>query len=89
MIDLYCWPTSNGHKISIALEEMSLEYNLMPINIGKGDQFQDHFLENTPNHRIPAIVDSHGPEGKPHSLFESGAILIYLANKTGMFFSQK
>ena len=84
MIDLYYWPTPNGHKISIAMEEMGLEYNVIPINIGQGDQFQDRFLAITPNHRIPAIVDPDGPSGS-YSLFESGAILIYLARKTGMF----
>lgn len=85
MIDLYYWPTPNGHKVSIALEEMGLSYNVVPINIGKGEQFQESFLAITPNHRIPAIVDPEGPGGKPYSLFESAAILIYLAEKTGTF----
>ena len=85
MIDLYYWPTPNGHKVSIALEEMGVAYNVIPVNIGQGDQFQETFLAITPNHRIPAIVDPDGPNGKPYSLFESGAILIYLAHKTGRF----
>ena len=85
MIDLYYWPTANGHKVSIALEEMGLPYTVMPINIGQGDQFQERFLAITPNHRIPAIVDPDGPDGEPYPLFESAAILIYLAEKTGMF----
>ena len=85
MIDLYYWPTPNGHKVSIALEEMELPYTVIPINIGQGEQFQERFLAITPNHRIPAIVDPEGPDGKPYPLFESAAILIYLAEKTGMF----
>jgi GST-like protein len=84
MLDLYYWTTPNGHKITIYLEEAELPYNLVPINIGKGDQFQPEFLKIAPNNRIPAIVD-HEPAdgGEPISLFESGAILLYLAEKTG------
>jgi len=84
MIDLYYWPTPNGHKITIFLEETALPYTIKPINIGKGDQFDPAFLAIAPNNRIPAIVD-HAPadSGAPLSLFESGAILQYLAEKTG------
>lgn len=82
MIDVYTWPTPNGHKVHIMLEEVGLDYTVHPIAIGQGEQFQDFFLEINPNHRIPAIVDQDGPEGRPFSLFESGAILIYLAEKT-------
>ncbi|MCG8620705.1 MAG: glutathione S-transferase N-terminal domain-containing protein [Proteobacteria bacterium] len=85
MIDLYFWPTPNGHKITIALEEMGLEYRLKPINIGKGDQFKPKFLAISPNNRMPAIIDHEGVDGKPQALFESGAILLYLAEKTGKF----
>jgi GST-like protein len=85
MIDLYSWPTPNGHKVHIMLEETGLAYNVHPINIQKGDQFQPEFLKISPNNRIPAIVDQDGPGGKPYALFESGAILIYLAEKTGKF----
>ena len=84
-IDFYYWPTPNGWKVSIALEEMKLPYKTFPININKGDQFQDGFLEKFPNNRIPAITDYDGPENKPISLFESGAILHYLAIKTSSF----
>ena len=84
-IDLYYWPTPNGWKISIALEEMGLPYNVHYINIGAGDQFAPDFLKIAPNNRMPAIVDSDGPDGKPVSIFESGAILQYLARKTGQF----
>jgi len=83
MIDLYTWPTPNGHKIHIALEELGLPYAVHAIDIGEGDQFKPEFLKISPNNRIPAIVDQDGPKGKPLSLFESGAILIYLAEKTG------
>ncbi len=83
MIDLYAWPTPNGYKISIMLEEVGLPYTVIPINIGKGDQFQPDFLKISPNNKMPAIVDSEGPEGQSYALFESGAILIYLAEKTG------
>jgi len=83
MIDLYTWPTPNGHKIHIALEEMGLPYKVHPVNIRTGEQFQPAFLEVSPNNRIPALVDTDGPGGKPMSLFESGAMLIYLASKSG------
>ena len=83
MIDVWTWPTPNGHKVHIALEELGLPYTVVPVNIGKGEQFRPEFLAITPNHRIPAIVDHDGPGGKPLPLFESGAILIYLAEKTG------
>ena len=88
MIELYYWPTPNGHKISIALEEMGLEYEVKPVNIGAGDQFKPDFLAFAPNNRIPAIIDSDGHDGAPVSVFESGAILLYLAEKTGMFIPQ-
>ncbi len=86
MIDLYYWTTPNGHKITLFLEEAGLEYRIKPVNIGKGDQFDPAFLEISPNNRIPAIVD-HAPDdgGKPITVFESGAILLYLAGKTGQF----
>ncbi|WP_248738114.1 glutathione binding-like protein [Pseudomonas sp. MWU12-2029] len=86
MIDLYYWTTPNGHKISLFLEEAGLRYDVHPINISQGEQFQPHFLKIAPNNRIPAIVD-HEPAdgGEPFSLFESGAILLYLAEKTGKF----
>ena len=86
MIDLHYWPTPNGWKISIALEEMGLEYRVVPVNIGRGEQFRPEFLAISPNNRMPAIVD-HAPEGggAPLSIFESGAILVYLAEKTGQF----
>ncbi len=83
MIDLYYWPTPNGHKVTIFLEETGLEYRIVPINIRKGEQFAPEFLKISPNNRMPAIVDTDGPGGKPFSLFESGAILLYLAEKTG------
>ncbi|MBL4806022.1 MAG: glutathione S-transferase N-terminal domain-containing protein [Rhodobacteraceae bacterium] len=86
MIDLYYWPTPNGWKIPIALEEMGLEYTVHMINIGKGDQFTPEFLAISPNGKMPAIVDSDGPDGAPISIFESGAILQYLARKTGKFY---
>jgi GST-like protein len=85
MIDLYTWGTSNGRKASIMLEECGLPYRVHPIDIGKGDQFKPEFVAINPNSKIPAIVDSDGPEGKPFTLFESGAILVYLAGKTGKF----
>jgi GST-like protein len=84
-IELYTWNTPNGRKISVALEEMGLPYNVHTVNIGKGEQFKPEFLAISPNNRIPAIVDPQGPDGKPISVFESGAILIYLAEKTGKF----
>jgi GST-like protein len=83
VIDLYTWSTPNGRKVSIMLEECALPYRAHPVNIGKGEQFTPEFLALNPNNRIPAIVDSEGPDGKPLPLFESGAILIYLAEKTG------
>jgi GST-like protein len=83
MIEVWSWPTPNGHKVHIALEELELPYKVIPVNIGAGDQFKPEFLKITPNHRIPAIVDPDGPGGKPFTLFESAAILIYLAEKTG------
>jgi GST-like protein len=83
MIELLSWPTPNGQKVHIALEELQLPYTITPVNIGEGDQFKPEFLAINPNHRIPAIVDSEGPNGKHLPLFESGAILIYLGEKTG------
>ena len=85
MIDVYSWATPNGHKIHIMLEETGLEYKVHAVDIGAGDQFAPAFLAISPNNKIPAIIDNAGPEGKPLSLFESGAILIYLAEKTGKF----
>ncbi|TVR09755.1 MAG: thiol:disulfide oxidoreductase [Salinarimonadaceae bacterium] len=89
MIDLYYWTTPNGHKVTMFLEETGLEYKLIPINIGKGEQFDPAFLKIAPNNRIPAMVD-HAPEdgGEPVSLFESGAMLLYLADKTKRFIAQ-
>ncbi len=84
-IDLHYWPTPNGWKITIALEEMGLPYNLHLVDIGAGDQFKPDFLKIAPNNRMPAIVDPDGPDGAPISIFESGAILQYLARKTGQF----
>ena len=83
MIDVYFWMTPNGYKVTIALEELGMPYNVIPINIGKGDQFKPEFLKVSPNNKIPAMVDPDGPGGKPISIFESGAILIYLAEKSG------
>jgi GSH-dependent disulfide-bond oxidoreductase len=88
MIDVFSWPTPNGHKIHIMLEECGLEYRAIPVNIGAGDQFKPEFLKISPNNKIPAITDPNGPDGKPISLFESGAILVYLAAKTGRFLPQ-
>jgi GST-like protein len=85
-IDLYYWPTPNGWKISIALEEMGLPYNVIPVNISAGDQFKPEFLAFSPNNRMPAIIDPDGPDGKPISVFESGAILQYLGRKTRLFY---
>ncbi len=82
-IEVWTWPTPNGHKVHIALEELGLPYRVVPVNIGAGDQFTPEFLAITPNHRIPALVDPDGPGGKRLELFESGAILIYLAEKAG------
>ncbi|WP_431286978.1 glutathione binding-like protein [Roseateles chitinivorans] len=85
MIEVYSWPTPNGHKVHIMLEECRLPYRVIPVDIGAGDQFDAKFLAISPNNKIPAIVDPDGPDGKPISLFESGAILLYLAGKTGQF----
>jgi GSH-dependent disulfide-bond oxidoreductase len=85
-IELYYWPTPNGWKISIMLEECGLPYNLNLVNISKGDQFKPEFLAFSPNNRMPAIIDPEGPDGKPISIFESGAILQYLGRKTGKFY---
>ena len=85
MIDLYTWPTPNGHKIHIMLEETGLPYKVIPVDIGAGDQFKPDFLKISPNNKMPAIVDHEGPDGKPMALAESGAILFYLAAKTGKF----
>ena len=87
MLDVYSWPTPNGHKVHIMLEEcgfkLGRDWQVHPIDIGAGDQFKPEFLRISPNNKIPALVDPHGPDGKPISLFESGAILLYLASKTG------
>ncbi len=88
MIDVYSWPTPNGHKVHIMLEECGLPYQTHAIHIGRGDQFQPDFLKISPNNKIPAIVDSDGPDGQPIALFESGAILLYLAAKVGRFLPQ-
>lgn len=84
-IDLYYWPTPNGWKITVALEEMGLPYEIKLVNIGTGEQFAPDFLKIAPNNRMPAITDPDGPDGQPISIFESGAILQYLARKTGQF----
>jgi glutathione S-transferase/GST-like protein len=84
-IELHYWPTPNGIKISLALEEMGMPYTIVPVNIGKGEQFSPEFLALSPNNRIPAILDPEGPDGQPISVFESGAILQYLARKSGRF----
>ncbi|HXC89508.1 MAG TPA: glutathione binding-like protein [Stellaceae bacterium] len=84
-IELHTWNTPNGRKISVALEEMGLSYSVHPVNISKGEQFAPAFLKISPNNRIPAIVDPEGPGGAPISIFESGAILLYLGEKTGKF----
>ena len=89
MIDLYTWSTPNGRKVSVMLEECGLPYRVHTVNIGKDEQFKPEFLAINPNNRIPAIVDPQGPEGKPLPLFESGAILIYLAEKAERFYPQK
>ena len=88
-IDLYYWPTPNGFKISIMLEECKLPYTLIPVNISKGEQFKPDFLKISPNNRMPAIVDPDGPGGRPISIFESGAILQYLGRKTGKFYPRE
>lgn len=87
-IDLYYWPTPNGWKITIALHEMGLPYTLHLVNIGTGEQFAPDFLKIAPNNRMPAIIDPDGPDGAPISIFESGAILQYLARKTGQFYGE-
>ena len=89
MIEVYTWPTPNGHKIHIMLEEVGLPYRVHAVDIGAGDQFKPEFLKISPNNRIPAIVDKDGPRGQPLALFESGAILIYLAEKTGTLLAPK
>ena len=88
MIDLHTWTTPNGRKVSIMLEETGLAYRVKPVNIGKSEQFAPDFLAISPNNRIPAIVDHDGPDGKAYALFESGAILLYLARKTGQLLPQ-
>jgi len=85
MIELYTWPTPNGHKVHIMLEECGLEYNVHPVDITAGDQFEPDFLKISPNNKMPAMVDPDGPGGKSYPVFESGAMLIYLAEKTGKF----
>jgi len=88
VIKHYYWPTPNGHKTAIMLEEVELEYELYPIDILNGEQFTPEFIKISPNNRIPAIIDTDGPEGKPYRIFESGAILLYLAEKTGRLWSE-
>ena len=83
MYDIYNWPTSNGRKINIAVEELEVEYKIHPISIGKGEQFSPAFTELNPTQKIPAVIDQDGPDGKPYTMFESGAILMYLAEKHG------
>ena len=85
MIEVYSWATPNGHKVHIMLEECALPYRAIPVDIGKGDQFGADFLKISPNNKIPALLDPDGPDGQPMALFESGAILLYLAGKTGRF----
>ncbi len=85
MIEVYTWPTPNGHKVHVMLEECALPYRVHAVDIGQGEQFTEEFLRLSPNNKIPAILDSEGPDGQPMSLFESGAILLYLAGKTGRF----
>ena len=85
MVELYTWPTPNGHKVHIMLEETGTPYHVIPVDIGAGDQFKPEFLKISPNNKMPAMVDSDGPGGKPISIFESGAMLVYLASKTGRF----
>jgi GST-like protein len=87
-IEIHYWPTPNGHKATIACEEMDLPYEIKPVNIGRGDQFKPEFLAISPNNRMPAIVDPDGPGGAPIAIFESGAILQYLGRKTGLFYPQ-
>ena len=85
MIEVYSWATPNGHKVHIMLEECGLPWRAIPVDIGRGEQFQPEFLKISPNNKIPALVDPEGPDGRPITLFESGAILLYLAGKTGRF----
>ena len=85
-IEIHYWPTPNGHKVTIACEEMGLAYEIKPVNIGRGEQFTPEFLALSPNNRMPAIVDPDGPDGAPIAIFESGAILQYLGRKTGLFY---
>ena len=85
MIEVYSWATPNGHKVHIMLEECGLPYRVIPVDIGAGDQFEPGFLRISPNNKIPAINDPDGPDGAPMTMFESGAILLYLASKTGQF----
>ncbi len=85
MIEVYSWPTPNGHKVHVMLEECGLPYRAIPVNIGAGEQFAPSFLAISPNNKIPALTDPDGPDGAPISVFESGAILLYLAGKTGRF----
>lgn len=87
-IEVYSWATPNGHKVHVMLEECGLSYEAIPVNIGAGEQFRPAFLEISPNNKVPAIVDPEGPDGRPISVFESGAILVYLAAKTGRFLPQ-
>src|ERR1700704_2912277 len=87
-IDLHYWPTPNGYKVSIMLEECGLPYRVIPLNIARGDQFKPEFLAISPNNRMPAIVDPKGPSGRPIAVFESGAILQYLGRKSGKFYPQ-
>jgi GST-like protein len=88
MIDFYTWTTPNGRKVSIMLEELGLPYRVHPVNIGKGEQFAPEYLKINPNGKIPSLVDPQGPDGKPIAMMESGAILIYLARKSGKLFPQ-
>jgi len=88
-IEIHYWPTPNGHKVTIACEEMRVPYEIKPVNIGRGDQFKPEFLAISPNNRMPAIVDPDGPGGAPIAIFESGAILQYLGRKTGRFYPQE
>ena len=83
MLDLYFWTTPNGYKVTILLEELGFDYNVVPVHIGKGEQFRPDFLKISPNNKIPVLVDHGGPDGKPFALFESGAIMMYLAEKAG------
>jgi GSH-dependent disulfide-bond oxidoreductase len=86
MIDLYFWTTPNGYKVTIMLEELEWQYNVIPVHIGRGEQFQPEFLKISPNNKIPALVDHDGPDGEPIAIFESGAIMMYLAEKSGWRF---